>query len=1351
MNKKLLTLLISIEGVLLLCYFIDTNWWQTNELKMMVGKVEESRALSERSITAFGQDQKQRIWVGTKSGLNIYYGNIYKQMFCDPADSTTIPDNNILTITKDNNNNMWVGTPNGVAKHIGCYKFKRFAIPYSVAGVHQIEPYGKKDVLVNNGKTVYLIVGNTIKPFYNFEYENLSSNHIVADKQMGFWIITPQKVAHYDKNGRLLSPPINFTANLAYIYKKEDIVVYSQGHRVSMLDLKTNKIIYTSPDNLPIIPTEVYLKDKNHIYLNSAFHGLYVLNTQSNELKKITDSDFHLRHKDITISSFFSDAENNLWVGYQYGGFQVISMNNIIYESYNNKSINNLTRGLTITALGAVSNGLIGSTEDEIFYYTSSNNNYTHYSYKEIFSDSPYYRQTLEDVVPFEGDKVWLLSNVRLLSCTLSNGQINVIGRVYSPLHMGPLLGNGIKVGNEILFTSASPYLLKSSFGASTCDSILVANKLYNNESKLTNLPNGEVLLVMKGLEMASYNPRNNKVTALHVQKSPNLSNAVPTVVVKDKKNKIWIGTRHDGLKRYNIEENKLEDIQEVPLTDILSIQEDHLGLLWICSHDNLVYYNPTDKTAHFSSYPPTYNVNGRSIYYRNSSIIDSSKALICGTSEGCITIPVNLSGNNPRYDEKLSNIIINSITIKKDNGETLGICDYFTDNEQYTFPRDENNISIDFSNANYYKQERMLYQYMLEGYDKDWSSPSLKPSAQYSNLPSGSYTFKVRLVSTKKTQSLSERAIKISIKPAFAMSAAALYFYLLCIVAIIFYAIRTYLQTQKNKLRMEQLTNERQRDKQTNEMNMNFFANVSHEFRNPLTLIAAPLLELKSDEALPSYVRKTLNIVCISVNRMLVLIDQMLDFNKLEADVLQLRIAEHDVATELNVLSDLTAETGKLRNIKVTSTCSETNLYAWVDLDKITKIMSNLFTNALKYTPDNGAIKSSMSIVSSDDLSDFRKIIPTKNSRYLRVSVYNSGEHISQEKLPYVFKRYYQANNTMATHQYGWGTGIGLYYVERLVELHHGEILVRNEPTGGVSFIYVIPIDKTAYRKEEFTQKREGVMQIPTESFYDTTEEKINSNQLKVNETAKKPIILIVEDDTDMAQYIRSLFINDYVVINKYSAEKALEEMQNTSPDIILSDVVMGEMTGYEFCHKVKADLMTCHIPVILITGKSSVAEQVEGLTTGANAYVTKPFNPRYLKAVVDSQLENIKLLRQKLGEANQPQKIIDGLSEQDRKFIDDLYALMEKHISEQDLNVSTISHELLISHSKFNYKLKELTGETPGSFFRKFKLNRAAKLLRQGNYNVSEVAFITGFGTVSYFSVAFKKQFGVSPSEYK
>ena len=415
-----------------------------------------------------------------------------------------------------------------------------------------------------------------------------------------------------------------------------------------------------------------------------------------------------------------------------------------------------------------------------------------------------------------------------------------------------------------------------------------------------------------------------------------------------------------------------------------------------------------------------------------------------------------------------------------------------------------------------------------------------------------------------------------------------------------------------------------------------------------------------------------------------------------------------------------------------------------WRDLDKLEKILGNPIKNNLKHTEPGGVIRIQAGV----------------KEEMLMISVFNSGKTIKEDKLQDVFKRYYQLADTQNPNLYGWGTGIGLYYVKRLVELHHGSIMVKNvhevsetsaeaSLRNGVEFTFFLPMDRSIYNKVEIAEQEKRVMQIPLSadcSMEAKPEESKNMN---------RPKILVVDDDVDVAQYLHYIFAADYEVVNRYSAEEALADLEEVKPDLILSDIIMDKMSGYEFCRVLKNDLMFSHIPVILITAMSKMSEQIEGLKLGAVAYVTKPFDPAYLKALVVSQLQNMQTLRQRLGESTETQtlseKVVDTLSEQDRKFMDELYQLMEKHSKEQDLSVSTMCKDMLISPAKFNYKVKELTGETPGTFFRKYKLNRAAVLLREGKLNVSEIAVLTGFSTAAHFSVAFKKQFGVSPSEYQ
>lgn len=356
---------------------------------------------------------------------------------------------------------------------------------------------------------------------------------------------------------------------------------------------------------------------------------------------------------------------------------------------------------------------------------------------------------------------------------------------------------------------------------------------------------------------------------------------------------------------------------------------------------------------------------------------------------------------------------------------------------------------------------------------------------------------------------------------------------------------------------------------------------------------------------------------------------------------------------------------------------------------------------------------------------------LPVKAERYIYIYVQDSGRGIPDNQLNDIFKRYYQIDNKSGLKYANWGTGIGLYYVKRLVQLHHGEVKADNvqepEHTGAI-FHVLFPIDEEAYIVDERQ-----------------TEDKKNLEILEMSSSVvyvppctdpSKPYMLIVDDDTQVAFYLKTLFDEDYNVINKYSAESALAALETVEPDIILSDVVMGEMSGYEFCRNLKESRLHCHIPVILLTAKTQIGEQIEGLNIGASAYVTKPFDPNYLKALVKSLLRNRDSIRALLlSSLSTSQIVTNALSPQDMAFMKDLYVLMDSMITQDNLNFNMVAEKLYMSRSKFNYKLKGLTGETPIHFFLKYKLNKAAELLKSGKYNVSEVADITGFGTLSHF----------------
>ena len=535
----------------------------------------------------------------------------------------------------------------------------------------------------------------------------------------------------------------------------------------------------------------------------------------------------------------------------------------------------------------------------------------------------------------------------------------------------------------------------------------------------------------------------------------------------------------------------------------------------------------------------------------------------------------------------------------------------------------------------------------------------------------------------------------------------------------------------------------EKEQEKRVNAMNMSFFANIAHEFRTPLTMIAGPVGQLSKSASLDNEERGLLTIAQRSIQRMFKLVNQLMDFNKLENDTLRLSVEQIDVVKAMNDILDTFEFNAKEKGITIHRFGMEDELMAWTDGDKLEKIVSNLLSNALKFTPRDGHID--ISLDTTDDK--------------VKVTIADTGKGIPDEQKENIFKRYYQLDNQTKAIK-NWGTGIGLYYSRRLAELHHGSLVAGNREEGtGAVFTLIYPMTEQAYTESErrplyeetgkqgikdMTSNPSGIVLDSLSTYHPASSEKDEDS---------RPTILVVDDDTEIINYMRMLFSQDYRLITCLDADTALEAMRAEEPNIVLSDVAMPGKDGYELCQEIKQDIQLSHIPVILVTAKITAENQVEGLSVGADAYVTKPFDPAVLSALIQSQLKNRDRVRKLLTKATtmEDESVEEALSEQDKHFMEELYKLMEEELSNSELDVTRITKMLYISRTKLYYKIKGLTGETPSNFFRTYKLNRAAEFLKSGKYTIAEIADKTGFSTQSHFSVVFKKQFGVTPTEYK
>jgi signal transduction histidine kinase/DNA-binding response OmpR family regulator len=631
-----------------------------------------------------------------------------------------------------------------------------------------------------------------------------------------------------------------------------------------------------------------------------------------------------------------------------------------------------------------------------------------------------------------------------------------------------------------------------------------------------------------------------------------------------------------------------------------------------------------------------------------------------------------------------------------------------------------------------------------MESFDKDWIYVGNFRRATYSNLPSGKYTFYVKAINSDGIESSQPAGIQITIKPAPWFSWQAWLLYVLAFMMGIFLLFRLILKVKMNKRLLEIEHSEREREHEISEMKMNFFANISHELRTPLTLISAPLEQLLASAALNETSIRLVNTISRNVQSMLRMINQLLDFNKMESGIMSIQVQQEDIMQLIRNILDVFLYSAEKKQIKLTFNPHKSYMVMWVDMDKLEKILHNLLSNALKHTPEKGSVMLMTNELSGIEAGRKYPGLPASTELpYIEIVVSDSGQGIPEDKLGELFVRYRRINGPSGLKPDYGGSGIGLNYTKRLVETHQGQISAQIQQEGGMAFSFILPVDDRYADNEK---------KLITDIIASNEKSEFRSeDSLK---TKKQYTILIVEDNAELLEFIRSLLNNHYELLEAMDGDKAWELAQNELPDLILSDVLMPGLSGYQLCAQVKNHTLLCHIPVILLTAKSTVFDQVEGLEQGADAYICKPFHVDYLLLTIKNLFLTRDRLRQyystPITDAAIEIPIPVKLNRYDQKLMEKLTSMLERELSNPQLNVDYIGKDLGFSRTGFYRKMKGLTDMSPIDFLRSYRLRRAAEMLQEGSLSLAEIADRTGFNTYSYFSKSFKKHFGVSPKEY-
>lgn len=778
--------------------------------------------------------------------------------------------------------------------------------------------------------------------------------------------------------------------------------------------------------------------------------------------------------------------------------------------------------------------------------------------------------------------------------------------------------------------------------------------------------------------------------------------------VIVDRQGRLWLAASGDGLVQVEPGEGEAEPKFHVFNTSnglvnnlVQSVVDTPDGNLWISTQQGVTAWNARKKS--FENYMFSRNPMGN-VYNENSAVcLDDGRVVLGGNYGLTIIQPSRLS-----HVSGLTDVVFTS----------------YPYSDEITLTYEQRSPNIHFSTLDYSDVRNVKYTYRLEGFDQAWSQPSSTPWAAYQKLPAGKYLLHVKACTSDGTWG-KESTLVIRIKPPFYLTSWAIMIYVLLVLGVIILVVKFVHDKNvlRNRIRLEQ---------ELTRYKLVFFTNIAHEFRTPLTLMQGSLEKEKrimKANRWQTELEKTIRVMDKSVQRMLRLIDQLLEFRKMQAGKLKLSLQETDAVMFVKGICRMFDDAAESKEIAYSFESSEPSRAMFLDQQMIDKVVFNLLSNAFKYTPAKGTISVSLSFTD-----------------VMTIRVADTGVGIPQEKRAQLFSRFMQSSYT------GESFGIGLHLTHELVRTHHGEITYQENEGGGSVFVVTIPLQKDCYEASDFLVKDSPILKVELAKERDEQEEKTTD---AVPSAPSAPLnrrtILLIEDDNDVREFLLSELESCFDLKVASDGKAGIAMAKELDVDLIVSDVMMPGMNGFELTKRLKNSFETSHIPIILLTALSTDENVLEGTESGADAYITKPFSPQLLMARILQLLNQREILRQKFGK--EPQEIRSAMlsNEQDSLFVKRLDSIVYSRLGEQDLSVDKVAGLLHLGRTIFYKKVRGTTGYTPNEYIRVIRLRKAAELLKEGEKNVSEVAYAVGFDNPYYFSKCFKEQFGMPPSQYR
>jgi signal transduction histidine kinase/ligand-binding sensor domain-containing protein/CheY-like chemotaxis protein len=837
----------------------------------------------------------------------------------------------------------------------------------------------------------------------------------------------------------------------------------------------------------------------------------------------------------------------------------------------------------------------------------------------------------------------------------------------------------------------------------------------------------GDVWVAVNGKGISRLNPKTGRFTHYVASANANRLNSNEVLAFyEDRQGILWIGTNQGGLNRLDPRTGMFTHFTKqegLPSNRVVSITADKAGHLWLGTSRGLCRFDPRTKSVRNYTISDGLPSND----FLENAVAQQNNHLYFGTLNGL----VYFNPDSIRDDTRPFPVHITSFKVVDRNHPLAG--------KTVTLKHNENFLSFEFAALTYFLPEKSQYSYQLTGIDNGWVQNGNRRFVNYTNLPPGSYTFQVKASNSDGVWNDTGTSISITILPPWWATWWAYCLYGLVIAGIIAGGLRFYLNRLKQQQEFELNRREAEQLKAVDELKTRFFSNITHEFRTPLSLIISPVEKLLQEKTLEPATRQKLSLVRRNAHQLLQLINQLLDLSKLEAQSMPVALLRGQVAEYAEQLVESFREAAEQKNIQLFYTTSDLDEERLFDADKWGKILTNLLSNALKFTNPGGQIRVTMAPDETDSI---------KGKPNVRIVVADTGVGIAADHLTHIFDRFYQADDSRTREHEG--TGIGLALVKELTDLMGGTIHVESKPAVGTTFTLCLPVQPVSDDSDAPTVTLPTNRPRPINEVFDDDVSQPIDNDLPDQE--QSPVVLVVEDNPDLREFIVSELSSSYRVLSAANGEEGWLLAQAELPDVVISDLMMPRMDGYELTRLIKNHPATDHIAVILLTAKTAQLSRMEGLQQGADEYLTKPFNLEELSLRVRNLINRQEKLREEysrhmshLAQSDSP-LLTEGV---DNPFIRQIHELIDSHLLDSALSVDRLADDMAMSRKTLYRKIQSLTQLSPNELIRQRRIHKAAELLRAGK-TPSETAYLTGFKTPSHFATVFKEYYQKTPSEF-